>query len=269
MRLRCAISNTRRATLRVRSGPAPRVAAGACEHADPVGQQRGIRRVVNVGLHDGRIDPQAPAMDDPPLPSQRHQLRQQVLEDGLVEQMGQADQRLGVGDALAVDPAEGPVDQAPAHLPFALVKAPVVQVLEDEHAQHDGRGGAQAAPALTLRMAPRQGLRHPIDEALVIEQRVDPAERRIPELVGIGQEHFDEAALLVRSPHHGASGEAGPPQRLHRVSCAAARREASRGSLTIAQSASVRQRITPHLDATPIALPAETRVALGPIRTGK
>jgi hypothetical protein len=36
----------------------------------------------------------------------------------------------------------------------------VVQVLEDEHPQHDGRQGAQAAPALGLGMAPGQSLPH-------------------------------------------------------------------------------------------------------------
>jgi hypothetical protein len=53
--------------------------------------------------------------------------------------------------------------------------------------------------------------------------------------------------LPVRSPHHGASGEGARPPRVHRVSCAAERAEASRGSLTIAQCASARQRITMHL----------------------
>ena len=46
---------------------------------------------------------------------------------------------------------------------------------------------------------------------IVVEQRVDPPEGRIPELVGVGQEHFDEAALPVCSPHHGASGDAARP----------------------------------------------------------
>jgi hypothetical protein len=36
----------------------------------------------------------------------------------------------------------------------------------------------------------------------------------------------------VRSPHHGASGEATRPQGVLRVSCAAARRVSSRDSLT-------------------------------------
>jgi hypothetical protein len=75
--------------------------------------------------------------------------------------------------------------------------------------------------------------------------------------------------LLVRSPHHGASGEAASPQRLHRVSCAAARPGSSRGSLTITHPASVCQRITVHSDPATTRRPAETRASLGLIRTGK
>ena len=69
--------------------------------------------------------------------------------------------------------------------------------------------GVPSRPATpTLRMTLGQGLGHAIDEVIVVEQPVDLPERGIPELVGVGQEHFDEAALCVRSPHHGASGEA-------------------------------------------------------------
>jgi hypothetical protein len=49
-------------------------------------------------------------------------------------------------------------------------------------------------------------VRDHLDQGLVFEERVDPAQRGIPELIGIGQEDFDETALLVRSPHHGVSG---------------------------------------------------------------
>ena len=52
-------------------------------------------------------------------------------------------------------------------------------------------------PALTLGMAPRQRRRHAIDEDLIIEQLVDVSKRRVPELVTVGQEDFDEAALPV------------------------------------------------------------------------
>jgi hypothetical protein len=93
-------------------------------------------------------------------------------------------------------------------------------------------------------MALGQGLGHAIDEDIVIEKGVDLPKGRIPELVGVGQEHFHEAALPVRSPHHGASGETARPQRVHRVSCAAARRVRARGSLTIAYHSLHRQQIT-------------------------
>jgi hypothetical protein len=55
-------------------------------------------------------------------------------------------------------------------------------------------------------MAPGQRVRDQLDQGLVVEERVDPAQRGIPQLIGIGEEDFDETALLVRSPHHGVSG---------------------------------------------------------------
>src|SRR2546427_7222813 len=97
-----------------------------------------------------------------------------------------------------------------------------------------------------------------------IEKSVDLPEGGIPELVGIGQEHFHEAALPVRSPHHGASDEADRPQRVHRVSCAVARLVTSRGFLTIAHRSSIRQRITAHWALNPVGQPAETLAAPGP-----
>jgi hypothetical protein len=83
-------------------------------------------------------------------------------------------------------------------------------------------------------MAPGQGLRHSIDEHSVIEESIDLPKGRIPELVGVGQEHFHEAALPVRSPHHGASREA---DRVSRVAGAANPRR----SLTIANRGVDRQ----------------------------
>jgi len=154
----------------------------------------------------------APPLNDSSLPSPHHQLGQQILENRLVQEVRQADQRLGVRDALAVDPAEGAVDQTPAHLPLALIEAPVVEMLQDQHSQDDGGRGPEVASASALGMALGQRLGDAIDERFVVEQSVDPAEGGIPQLVGVGQEHFHEAALPVRSPHHGASGETARPQ---------------------------------------------------------
>jgi hypothetical protein len=155
--------------------------------------------------------------------------------------VGQPDQRFGVRDPLAIDPAEGAVDQAPPHLPLALIEAPVVEVLEDEHPQDHGSRRPQSAPTPTLRMTPRQRLGDAVDESIVVEQRIDLSQDGIPELIAVGQEHFNEAALRVGPPHHGASGEARGPQSPHRVSRVAARAVRLRRSLTIAHPRRSRQ----------------------------
>jgi hypothetical protein len=113
-----------------------------------------------------------------------------------------------------------------------------------------------------------QGLSDTIDEDLVVEQKVDLFEGGIPELVRVGEEYFHEAALLVRSPHHGGSGE-GHPQRVHRVRCAAALRARSRRFPTIAHRPLDHQRITAHSNRISGEQPAQVRAALPRIHTGK
>ena len=46
---------------------------------DPVGQERGVRGVVNVGFDDGGVDAQAPAPHDAALAPQGHQPGQHIL----------------------------------------------------------------------------------------------------------------------------------------------------------------------------------------------
>jgi hypothetical protein len=65
-RVRGTISKTRRRTLRVRSrtriaAPRPRAEAfhGAGQDAHAIGQQRAVRRIMNVGLDEGGVDAQA------------------------------------------------------------------------------------------------------------------------------------------------------------------------------------------------------------------
>ena len=94
---------------------------------------------------------------------------------------GQADQRLGVRHPLAVDPAEGAVDQAAADFPLALGEAPVVEVLEDEHAEdhHHGRAEPPAAPALGS-AAPQRRVDE-VDDRLIVEDGVDLAQFVVPQ----------------------------------------------------------------------------------------
>ena len=206
----------------------------AGEHPDPISQQRGVRRIMNVGFDDRGVDAEAPAADHPARAAQPHESSEDVLEHAFVQKLRQPDQRFRVGDPFAVNPAERAIDQTPSDLALALIKAPVGEMLEDQHPQHDGGGRSQSAPAPTLGMASRQRLRHTIDEDIIVEQRVDLPKGGVPQLVAVGQEDLDEAALPVRSPHHGASDEA---DRVSRV----ARAAKPRRSLTIADGRVDRQ----------------------------
>src|SRR2546430_15430616 len=148
--------------------------------------------------------------------------------------MRQPDQRLRVRDAFTVNAAERAIDQASPDLSLAFIEAPVGEMLEDEPPEHEGGGRAQSAPAPALGMTLRQRLRHAIDEDIVVKERIDPPKGGVPQFVAVRQKDFDEAALPVRSPHHGASGEA---DRVSRV----ARAVDPRRSLTIADRPTDRQ----------------------------
>ena len=163
-------------------------------------------------LDDGGVDPQASSVNHPTLTRDRGQALQQVLEHRPGQHMSQADQRLRVRDALAIDPAEGPVDEAAPDFPLALVEAPVVQVLEDEHPERDGRGGAESTAAGTQGVAARQGRRDLVQQVLILEDEVNLSQDGIPQLVRVGEQDFDQGALRVGAPNDGASDEAGQPR---------------------------------------------------------
>jgi hypothetical protein len=65
----------------------------------------------------------------PPL---NHPLQQGLQRLG-AEQVGEANQCLGIRDPLAIDPAEGSRDEAAADLTLAVVEAPVSEMLQQEH----------------------------------------------------------------------------------------------------------------------------------------
>lgn len=56
-----------------------------------------------------------------------------------------------------------------------------------------------------------------IDEHVIVQELVDRAELGTPQLVAVGQQHFEEAALRIRATDHGASME------LERVRCTVGR----------------------------------------------
>src|SRR6516164_6434200 len=112
---------------------------------------------------------------------------------------------LASGDPLPVGAAERPVHQTAADRPLALVEGPVEQVLQDQHPEDDLRRRPEAPPAPALGVAPAQGLDHLIHQLVIREHLVDRAERGVPELVAVGQQHLDQATLDERASDHGSS----------------------------------------------------------------
>ena len=175
----------------------------------PVGQQRAVARIVDVRLDHGRVDPQPSAAGHAPPPGDLHQPLQEGLERVRLEELRQADERLGVRHALAIDAAEGPVDEAAPDLALALVEAPVAEMLEQEHAQDDGDGRPETPATAAQRVSAAEGGFEQVNEGIIVQDLVDRPELGVPELVPVGQQHFEDAALRIRATDHGPSMESG------------------------------------------------------------
>lgn len=65
-------------------------------------------------------------------------------------------------------------------------------MLEHEQSQDDLRGRTGSTAPRALWPAASQDFEHAIDERLVVEQRVEPAQRRIHELFGSRQQDGEE-----------------------------------------------------------------------------
>src|SRR3989449_9201898 len=123
-----------------------------------------------------------------------------------------ADERLGIGDPLTIDAAKGSVDEAAPHLSFTFVKAPLVEVLQDQHAEDHFGGSAEPATPLAQRIALRERRGDQVDEGFVIERGIDPLKHGVPEFVAVGQQHFKHAALPMGATDHGTSHEVSQPR---------------------------------------------------------
>lgn len=185
--------------------PGPQAVHRPGDHPNPVGQEFTVTRIVDVGLDDGRVDPQPVPPDDSSRTGELHQTREQRLQHGRVDELRETKERFGVGDALTPDPAELPVHEAPAHLALAFIETPSIEMLEHQHPEDDRGGSAQSPAPSTQRMAAGERVNDHVNQRLVIEQRVDLAKDGIPELVRVGQQHLEDTALRVRATDHGTS----------------------------------------------------------------
>src|SRR4029077_17113731 len=105
---------------------------GARQNAYPISQQTAVRRIVNIGFDDGRVDGHLAALDDllllrncddPFVEVLNHlwpQSKRPLVHDGIV------------GNLTAADTSEGTIDQVGAYFALHHFIAPVPDVLEQE-----------------------------------------------------------------------------------------------------------------------------------------
>ena len=203
---------TLRSRLRIRPGSSPsaviRPFHGAGQHAHTVLQQRAVGRRVHVGFYDRRIDAKAAAARHPrPLRDLDH-LPMQMSDDVRPQRAGNLQNRLGVRHLARIDARKRAIHQVGADFLLQVVVAPVKQVLQDQHPDHDLRRRAWTSAATTVRPSCLECLGHDLNHGLVLEHRIDPPQPVGPQFVPIGQQHFEQTPLALSASDHAHSFEA-------------------------------------------------------------
>ena len=72
----------------------PDPSQAAREHSDPIGQERGVRGLRDVGFENGGVDAETPAADDAARAGDSHQAVEDILEHRFVEHKPGPDPRM-------------------------------------------------------------------------------------------------------------------------------------------------------------------------------
>jgi hypothetical protein len=139
---------------------------------------------MNRCLDHGRVDPHPTPTADLLLFRDRDDAVEHLPQGVSLEELPETDHRLGVRHIAHADAAEIAIRQAAAHFPFERLVAPVLQVLEHEHAQSDLRWRARSTLPMTLWMALREHLEHTIHQLGVVQSVIDTSKARLQKLTG-------------------------------------------------------------------------------------
>jgi hypothetical protein len=121
---------------------------------------------------------------------------------------GNLQNRLGVRHLARIDAGKRAIDQVGADFLLQVVVAPVEQVLQDQHPDHDFGWRAGTSAATTVGPPGLQCLRDDLNHGLVLEHGVDAAQPVGPQFVPIGQQHFEQTPLALSASDHARSFEA-------------------------------------------------------------
>src|SRR5262249_21110707 len=177
------------------------------QHSHAILQQSTVGRIVHIGFYECGVDAKAAPVRDPGTLCDINDPPMQLLNDLRAECLRNLQDGLGVRYFLRINARERAIDQIRPDLALQVVVAPVKEMLQDEHPQYDLGGRAETPTVLALR-PPRFGtLRHRFNHRFVLEQRVDPPQPIGPQLVTVGQQHFEQTALALSALDHARSFE--------------------------------------------------------------
>jgi len=167
-----------RTRLRTRPRGSPSAALARCivrvSTRTPSWQQRAVRRIVHIRFYNSGVDAKSTSVRHPARLA-TSTMAMQLLDDVRSERARDFQDRLRVWHFLGIDAGEGAMDQIGADLTFEIVIAPIEEMLQDQHPQHDIGRGPRASASPTLRPARLERLDDRINHGLVLEQCVDPS----------------------------------------------------------------------------------------------
>jgi hypothetical protein len=163
---------------------------------------------MHVRFYDRGVDPKSAPVRDPGTLGDLDDLAVKLLDDVRPERARDLQDRFRVRHFSRIDTGEGAIDQIRADLALEIVIAPIEEMLQDQHPQHDVGWCPRASTPPTLRPARLQRLRHRLNHGLVLEQRVDTPQPVGPQFVSVGQRRFEQTPLALSASDHAHSFEA-------------------------------------------------------------
>jgi hypothetical protein len=161
---------------------------------------------VDSGRDDGAVEAQLPAASHPILACQIDDMIEQLLQGGGLDQGGPADEGGRVGHTAGIHATELAEDQAVTDPLLGVLGAPVIEVLDDQHAEDDLHGGGGPPKGGGAWEAAHQILFDALEELIVVQQGIELGEHGIgfhPQ----GRDLLKQVDRLVAVAQHGP-----PPQ---------------------------------------------------------
>ena len=127
-----------------------------------------------------------------------------LLDNLGAQSLSQPGQSFGIGHLLGANMGKLAIQQIAAHFPFQFRKAPIADVLENQHPQYHFGGCARPAMRTAARVPLQQGVMDRLQEFFVRQDGVCMAHPGFPQLIDcFANKPIAEIALPAANINHG------------------------------------------------------------------